>query len=384
MGHGDPRGFVSVTTHAGIKDDAPDLVCVASETACAADGVFTRSRFAGPSVAISRAHVADGRARAVVTLSKNANVATGAAGEADARRVVEIVAEQLGVDETDVLIASTGVIGVPYPMERIVPALQKLRNAMGPADFEAAATGIMTTDTRPKVRRGEVGAARITGIAKGVGMIEPRMATLLAYFFTDAQLAPRELSRAFRGAVGRTFNRMSVDTDTSTSDTALILANGLAGPVDPADFASELERVARELVFDILGDGEGATKLIEVCVERARDEQQALVVGKAIVNSPLVKTAVHGADPNWGRVAMAIGKCEEYEDISPETTEIRMADVEVFPRPASEETLARIRKALEGDSVRIGVRLNAGSASATVWGCDLSPEYVRLNSEYTT
>ena len=239
----------------------------------------------------------------------------------------------VGADPGDVLVASTGVIGRPYPMDASAPTSTRWPRR-SPVGRRAAARAIMTTDTVAKVapcdRRGP---ARVVGIAKGVGMIEPDMATLITFFFTDADVAPEPLDAAFRRVVDRTFNALSIDTDTSTSDTAAIMANGAAGPVDPAGFEAALDAVALSLTRQIARDGEGATTLIEVTVDRARDEAQARRVAKAIVNSPLVKTAVHGADPNWGRVAMAMGKCSDDTDIDHRRVTIRFGEQEVYPQP---------------------------------------------------
>ncbi len=379
-----PKGFKTSVLNIGIKDETKDFVCIFSEAPCAAAGVFTQSRFAGPSVTLSRAHLQDGEARAIVAISKNANVANGPAGEEDAKTVVAGVARTLSIADDDVVIASTGVIGRRYPMERIRPHLETFASALRPADFAEAARAIMTTDTVRKCASVRIGDAVLTGIAKGVGMIEPNMATLLTFFVTDASIAKGDLDAVFRRVMNRTFNCLSVDTDTSTSDSAVILANGLAGPVDLAAFEKAFEELALFLVRKIARDGEGATKLLEVKVDKARDYAEAKQVAKSIVNSPLVKTAVYGADPNWGRVAMAIGKCETYQDITPERTVIRFNGMEVYPKVLGEEDLARLKNLLKKEEVSIHVTLNTGENEATVWGCDLSPEYVHINGDYTT
>jgi glutamate N-acetyltransferase/amino-acid N-acetyltransferase len=224
----------------------------------------------------------------------------------------------------------------------------------------------------------------VAGVAKGVGMIEPDMATMLAYLCTDAELTSDELRPVFRRVVDRTFNCLSVDTDTSTSDTCVLLANGRAGRVDLADFEAALEAVAVSLVRQLARDGEGATKLLEVTVTDARDEAQARRVAKAVLNSPLVKTAVHGADPNWGRVVMAVGKCQDDTDISPETVRVAFGDVETYPAVPDDAGLAELAERLKADEVHIRVSLGTGPARAHVWGCDLSDGYVRINADYTT
>jgi glutamate N-acetyltransferase/amino-acid N-acetyltransferase len=381
-----PAGFTCHVANIGIKDDTDDFVVLAASRPVAAAGVFTRSLFAGPSVLVSREHVADGRARAMVVVSKNANVANGPAGLDDARELVERVAARLGCDAGDVLVASTGVIGRRYPIERVRAGVAAMPTSFGGGSADDAARGIMTTDTVAKVASATVGSgpARVVGIAKGVGMIEPDMATMIAVVLTDAEIDPKALDAAFRGAVDSTFNCVSIDTDTSTSDTAVILASGVAGRVDDHDFADALHAVCLDLTKQIARDGEGAETLIEVTVDAARDGRQAKRVAKSIVNSPLVKTAVHGADPNWGRVAMAVGKCSDETDIDPERVVIRFGGTEVYPTRVDDAGLAALSEYLRGDEVKIGVTLGTGDASATVWGCDLTDGYVRINADYTT
>jgi glutamate N-acetyltransferase/amino-acid N-acetyltransferase len=255
-------------------------------------------------------------------------------------------------------------------------------------DAVRVATAMMTTDTFPKTASATVGegpdAPRVVGVAKGVGMIEPDMATMLAFVLTDARLDVDDLDRITRRVVERTFNSLSVDTDTSTSDTAAVLSNGLAGPVDPDEFAAALESVCTDLVRQLARDGEGASTLLLVDVHGARDDDQARRVAKAIVNSPLVKTAVHGADPNWGRVAMAIGKCSDDTDIDQTKVRIAFGDAEVYPTELSEAELSGLEEYLRGDEVRISVDLGIAQGSWRVYGCDLTDGYVRINADYTT
>lgn len=379
-----PAGFVGVTANLGLKEGADDFAVVAAPAGpVTSAAVFTRSRFAGASVLLSRASDISAF-RGVVTISKNANVATGPTGEANALEVRRLAAEVVGVRPEELLVASTGVIGVQYPMDVLTPALEKLAGTAGDADFDAAATAIMTTDTIAKIETRTVGDASITGIAKGVGMLEPDMATMLTYFFTDAAVPAAELDAAFRRVVDRTYNAVSIDTDTSTSDTAAIFASGTAGAVDLGEFEAALYDAALALVKKIASDGEGASKLITVSVSGARDDAQAKRVGKAIVNSPLVKTAVHGADPNWGRVAMAIGKLREETDISPENVRIAFGGTETYPAQVSANLLADLSTYLSGDEVSIEVDLGIASGEFTVYGCDLTDGYIRINADYTT
>ena len=381
-----PLGFHSHVANIGVKDDTDDFVVIAADRAVPVAGVFTKSRFAGPSVTLSRAQIADGQARAVVVISKNANVATGAQGHADAVEVAQRVATRLGCEPTDVVITSTGVIGRRYPIDRIRAGIDALPDRLTSNDASGPARGMMTTDTVAKLAEAAVAGstARIVGMAKGVGMIEPDMATHISLLFTDAEIGTTDLDAAFRRVVDRTFNCVSIDTDTSTSDSSVIMASGAAGPVDLGAFEAALYEVALELTMQIARDGEGAQSLIEVCVDRARDRAQAKRVAKAIVNSPLVKTAVHGGDPNWGRVAMAIGKCSDDTDIDQDTVVIRFGDTEVYPRLLDDAALAGLSSYMHGPDVRIHVSLATGNADATVWGCDLSDDYVRFNADYTT
>ena len=380
-----PRGFRSHVANIGVKDSTDDFTLVVADSRCAAAGVFTQNRFVGPSVTVSRQHLADNTARAMVVISKNANVANGPQGLADANEVVDGVAKAIGCNANEVLIASTGVIGRPYPMDRIRAGLASIPTSITGTDAEAVARGIMTTDTVHKIAEASIagGTVRVVGVAKGVGMIEPNMATLITMMFTDARIEPAQLDAIFRRVIDRTFNCVSVDTDTSTSDTAVILASGAAGAVDLHAFESALHEVALSLTKQVARDGEGAETLIEVTVDRARDAEQAKRVAKSIVNSPLVKTAVHGADPNWGRVAMAVGKCND-TDINQDDVVIRFGTQEVYPRQVDAAGLARLSDYMRGDDVTIHVSLNNGSASATVWGCDLTDGYVRINADYTT
>ena len=379
-----PVGFRAYVANIGIKDTTDDLVVVATDKPCTAAGMFTTSSFAGPSVIVSREHLSSPTAQAVVVISKNANVATGARGLADAREVVKRVADAIGCAAGDVLIASTGVIGRHYPMDKVRAGLGAIPSTLPLVDAHRVAAGMMTTDTVPKIAAASVGASRIVGVAKGVGMIEPNMATMITVLLTDAQLDAADLDPIFRRVIDRTFNCVSIDTDTSTSDTAIVMASGSAGPVDLDAFEHGLYEVAVSLTKQIARDGEGAEKLIEVTVQQAASPSQAKRVAKAIVNSPLVKTAVHGADPNWGRVAMAIGKSTTADEVDQSRVVIRFGPQEVYPTSVADAGLAVLAAYMRGSEIHITAALAAGEASATVWGCDLTDGYVRINADYTT
>ncbi len=381
-----PQGFGAHVASIGIKDDSADFVVVATDQPCPVAAVFTRSSFAGPSVLVSRRNLRAGCARAVVVISKNANVATGPIGLANAEELVSGVATRLGCPAQQVLVASTGVIGRQYPMDRVRAGIAAIDTPLTVLDADTVAGAMMTTDTVMKVAGAVVegSSARVVGVAKGVGMIEPDMATLITLFFTDAAIAGDRLDAVFRAVIDRTFNCVSVDTDTSTSDTAIVMASGRAGEVDEDSFARALYDVAESLTKQVARDGEGATTLLEVCVDQAASVAQAKRVAKAIVNSPLVKTAVHGADPNWGRVAMAVGKATTADEVDQALVVIRFGHQEVYPAPVDDAGLEALAGYMRGDEVRIHVSLAAGEAQATVWGCDLSDGYVRINADYTT
>ena len=378
-----PQGFATYAGNAGVKDATPDISIIASTRPCTAAGVLTKSLFSGPSVSLSRRHLSGAQARAIVTVSKNANVATGPQGEADAAELASLVADAVGCTPGDVLVASTGVIGRPYPMARLRAHLQALP-AIDQCDLVAVAEAMMTTDTFAKLASARAGAAVVTGVAKGSGMIEPDMATMLAYVVTDAAVNAEVLGPMLRRVVGATFNCLSIDTDTSTSDSVFVLANGAAGDVREEELEQALHGVCRSLALQLAADGEGATKVLQVTVSEARDYGQAKKVAKSIVNSPLVKCAVHGADPNWGRVVMAIGKCSDETGISPEAVKVNFAGWEVYPRLQDEEGLRKVAASMSDGFVEVDVALGAGQAQATVWGCDLSEQYVHINADYTT
>ena len=381
-----PMGFLSVAKNIGIKDETLDFTVIHSTARATAVGMFTQSLFCGAPVIVGREHLADEHAHTLVVNSKNANVATGQRGVDDARATCRWVAQELDIAPEDVIPSSTGVIGHHLPMHCFREAIPgRLRGELCGDNLDAAAEAIMTTDTRPKRIARRVGGSVIAGIAKGAGMIEPDMATMLAFVFTDAALSPDVLRPMLQKSVRKSFNMISVDTDTSTSDTVIAMANGLAGEVDRDAFQAALDEVCIHLAKEVARDGEGASKLIEVAVTSARDDAQAKRVAKAIVNSPLVKTAVHGADPNWGRLAMAIGKCHEETDISPERLRMAFGDTCVFAKGEPQNVdLQGLEAYLRAPEVRIVVDLGLQHGQATAWGCDLTEEYVRINALYTT
>jgi glutamate N-acetyltransferase/amino-acid N-acetyltransferase len=370
-----------------------DLGLLRSEHDCAAAAVFTRNVIKGAPLAVTREAVESGSVRAVVVNSGNANAATGQRGLEDAYAMQALAAEALGVEARGVAVASTGVIGEHLPMGRVSAGIEAAAVGLG-RDGAGFAEAILTTDTRTKevAARVEVGGAVVTvgGTAKGSGMIHPNMGTMLAFLTTDAAVEKRCLQETLSRATDRTFNRVTVDGDTSPSDVALLLANGAAGnerltlgSSDYPVFAEAVEEVARTLAKEIARDGEGATRLVEVVVEGARDEASAAVLARSVIGSNLVKAAVFGEDANWGRVLSAMG----YSGVSfgPGDVEIWFGSVKVFEggEPAEHE-VAEANAALASDEVRITARLGEGAASAAAWGCDLTYEYVKINGSYRT
>ena len=378
-----PQGFALHVGNVGIKDDTNDLMVLTCDSHSSAAGVFTQSRFAGPNIEISKRNIATGVAKAIAVISKNANVATGETGRSNAEEITELIAATVNAEPSEIILGSTGVIGVQYPMDKIRDYLTRLEAPFSERKADLAAAAIMTTDTHPKVASAAAGPANIVGIAKGVGMIEPDMATMIAIITTDAEINSDRLDEIFRRIVDKTFNALSVDTDTSTSDMAVVLASGQAGAVEENEFESALSEVCLDLTRQLAADGEGAETLVVVDVTSARDDEQARRVAKAIVNSPLVKTAIHGRDPNWGRVAMAIGKCGD-ADINQQEVSIHFGDQEVYPTPASPQKLAELETYLASEEVRIAADLGIGDGIFTAYGCDLTDGYVRINADYTT
>jgi glutamate N-acetyltransferase/amino-acid N-acetyltransferase len=379
-----PQGILSLAKNIGIKDATLDLTVIYSTVRARAAAMFTRNRFPGAPVIIGREHIANGYVQALVINSKNANVAMGKLGIDHAIETCRIVSAELGIDPYDVLPFSTGVIGRPLPMDKIRAGLKGIRSELKPNNLKLAAEAIMTTDRYPKYISVRVGKAIIAGIAKGAGMIEPNMATMLVYLMTDAELPKTAMKPMLRRVVDRTFNAMSIDTDTSTSDTVVLMANGLAGKVKLAPFEKGLLEVCEYLTREIARNGEGVTKLITVDVNGAKTAAQAKRVGKLVVNSPLVKTSVYGSDPNWGRVIMAVGKSFD-PTIEPAKVTIRFGETNVFKKGSPVDCdLEALRKYLGQGEVSIGVDLGIGKASARVWGCDLTEGYIKENAYYTT
>jgi glutamate N-acetyltransferase/amino-acid N-acetyltransferase len=386
-----PEGFRFAAVSAGIrKGGSADLGLIVSERAASAAAVFTTNRVAAAPVLLSKRHLAASRglARAIVVNAGNANCATPN-GIRVAERTAAHAARLLGIARRQVLVASTGVIGIPLDEKAIPAALPAALARLAPGAFEDVARAIMTTDTRPKLAFRRVAAgrgsfARVLGMAKGAGMIHPRLATMLAFVLTDAGVSAAALKRITSAAATRTFNRISVDGDTSTNDTVFVLANGLAGRVPEARLAAAIEEVMGDLAVAIAADGEGARKLIKIEVAGARNEAQAEQVARSIANSPLVKTAMAGGDPNWGRILSAAGVAGVALDpaqvsiVLNGTTVCRRGLAAPFDDSELGKQLAAARE------IDILVSIGHGRRRVRFWTCDLTEDYIRINASYRT
>ena len=396
-----PTGFTAAAAHAGLKPDgALDVALLLSASSCATAGVFTRNTLRAAPVIYDADLLSErpGRIRAVAMNARVANACTGAPGLEAARAMARAAEEATGLPPRTALVLSTGVIGVPLPLDKVTAGLKQAAARLSVAGGAEAARAIMTTDTRPKQCAVRIttpaGAITIGGIAKGAGMIHPDMATLLAVITTDAVSEPGVLTPCLRRVADRSFNAISVDGDTSTNDTVLLLANGASG-IDPARdgalwkvFEEALTDVARRLAHAIVEDGEGATRLLEVQITGAQTEGHAREVGRSIARSTLVKTAIHGSDPNWGRVlaaAGAAGVALSADKITLEALDANGAWMTLATGGATAHPdPARARAIFEQKTIRLRLDLGLGRSESTVWTCDLSPEYVRVNSDYTS
>ncbi len=395
-----PKGFRANGIWCGIRKNKgkKDLALIVSDAPCSAAGLYTTNKVQAASVIVTREHLAGGSARAIVCNSGNANACTGEAGMIAARSMAAVVAGKLGIKTTEVVVGSTGVIGVPLPVEPIEMGIDSLIAGLRAesSGADAALEAIMTTDTIKKEIAVEFDLGgkkvRIGAMAKGAGMIHPNMATMLGFITCDAAVSPALLDKALRQAVNRSFNRVTVDGDTSTNDCVVLLANGMAGnkliEVDDPDFkvlADAVEYVCVDLAKGIARDGEGATKLVSCEVKGAASEKDAETLAKSVVGSSLVKAACFGADANWGRILCAMGYSGA--DFKPETVAVRFhsnaGQVLVCEKgasvPFSEEVA---KKVLSEAEITIDISLQGGKAFATAWGCDLTYEYVKINGDY--
>jgi glutamate N-acetyltransferase/amino-acid N-acetyltransferase len=400
-----PKGFRAGTAACGIKaftagasaipsGQKDDLAILHSELPCDTGGVFTTNKVKSASVVIDQLHLQQNRVQALVVNSGNANACTGAQGFRDALQMAKQTADRLELDPPQVLVSSTGVIGRYLPMTALKNGIRLAAESLSARGGETAAKAIMTTDTVSKtveldLQLGGV-PVRIGGMCKGSGMIHPNMATMLAYVVTDAAVERGWAAAIVKQVADRSFNQVTVDGDSSTNDTFLVLANGAAGnppvalgtPESDALEAAVLE-VARRLARKIAEDGEGATKLITVHIEGAPDDGQARLAARSVASSSLVKTAIHGGDPNWGRIVCALGYSGS--ELAIDTLTVKVAGVTVFDKGAGVEAdLDRVRAAFQQPEIEVFASLGMGEGSAEAWGCDLSEEYVRINADYTT
>ncbi len=387
-------GFKASAVAAGIKKTRGlDLALIYSEKVANVAAVFTKNKVKAAPVVLSREHTRDGRARAIVANSGNANACTGKAGLATARKTAELVAGELGILPEEVLVASTGVIGAPLDMDLISRAVPDLVKGLSWEGVHRAAEAIMTTDTFPKISRfqGRAGGKDygILGIAKGAGMIMPDMATMLGFVMTDLRVEADELRDALISSVDSTFNRISVDGDTSTNDMLVLMANGAAGNrelrgEDRKEFRSGLTRVLQDLAGMIVRDGEGATKVVNIEIRGAHSPSDAFEAARTVANSSLVKTAFYGADPNWGRIMAALGRAgitmaEESVDIWIDEVQIVAGGTGVGP-----ESERKAAEKMAGDLFSVTIDLHQGACRDRVITCDLTHEYVSINAEYRT
>jgi len=389
-------GILASGIHGGIKASGKrDLALVYSSVPARAAALFTTNQVRGAPVQVSMEHIKGKTIQAILASSGCANTCTGEQGLRDAREMAGIVADLLRIPVRHVLVASTGIIGQPLPMDRVRAALPKLVKALSPQGGRVAAEGILTTDTVPKeaALRIEVAGrpATIGGIAKGVGMIEPHLATMFCFLATDVAIAQDALQAVLRRAVDRSFNRITVDGDQSTSDTVAILANGLAEntPLEKGSrglraLARGVEALAQRLARMLVKDGEGATKLVEIRIRGAKTRREALSAARSVANSLLVKTALNGQDPNWGRIMMALGKSRAI--VAADKVGIWIGEEALVAggqlKPGAR--LDRVREVMARPEYTIGIDLGLGSAQDSVWTCDLSEEYVRINAKYST
>ncbi|CAN5802124.1 bifunctional glutamate N-acetyltransferase/amino-acid acetyltransferase ArgJ [soil metagenome] len=376
-----PGGYRCASRNCGIKASGRDLALFVSDVDASAAAVFTRNRFPGAPIILGRETIRSGVLRAIVVNSRVSNVATGEEGIANARRMAAAAAAEIGTEPGRVLVSSTGVIGVPLPVAKIEAGLRGMATGLSDDPLEGA-LGIMTTDTYPKALSLRAGDATLTVVAKGAGMIEPDMATMLAYIFTDAAFDAETLDAMLRAAVDVSFNMLSVDTDTSTSDTCVIMANGQAGVVDAGSFMDALQAACIRMTEMLARDGEGATKLIRATVRGAASVPDARRVAKSLVNSPLIKTMAYGADPNVGRILMAVGKCFDATLVPDRVGASINGFVVVEGGQRARYDDERVRSELAGDVVDLEVDLGVGEAEATAYGCDLTEGYIRENAAY--
>jgi len=386
--------FKASAVSAGLKKDGGlDMALIYCEVEATAAGVFTTNKVKAAPVLLTMKNIKAGTARAIIANSGNANACTGARGMSDAKDTALVLAKEMALNAEDVLVCSTGVIGLPLDLEKVSAAVPRLVAGLSERGLEQAARAIMTTDTFPKIsyREGQVGGKpfKMAGIAKGAGMIMPNMATMLCFILTDVRIDRETLSNSLSWAVDRTFNRITVDGDTSTNDCVLAMASGMAGngPLSESDgeaFRGVLREVAEELALMIVRDGEGATKTVKVLVKGAPDPDSALTAARTVANSLLVKTAFYGSDPNWGRIMAALGRSGipmEENKVDIWIDDIQIVTKGLGPGGVQESKAAQVMKR---DNFLLMIDLNMGPYQEQMWTCDISHEYVSINADYRT
>lgn len=399
-----PLGFQTSGVYCGIKKKKPDLALVYSQFPAVVAGMFTTNKVKAAPVVLSQKRIRQGKARLIIANSGNANACTGKRGFENAVRMCEVAAEKLGIDSREVLVASTGVIGEQLPMDKVERGIEMAVNALSPQGSRQAAEAIMTTDKNIKELALETSIpgrgkkkVKIGGIAKGAGMIAPNLATMLCFITTDVCITKHALEEALQRAVNKSFNQISIDGDMSTNDTVIIFANGRAGNrkiktwrkkptlrVKDANFEKfchSLEHLCIYLAKSIVKDGEGAGKMFEVRVEGAAFPKDARRIARAVANSNLVKTAIAGASPNWGRIMAALGSAQA--KVKLEKLEVAVNDMVVVKNGESAGVcIPKLRESLSDEDIDILIKLNQGTCQAVFWGCDLTERYVKINKRY--
>ncbi len=385
-----PQGFSFLGSNIGLKKKDLDFGVIHSKVKCRAVALFTKNLICGAPIIVGKDHLKKGYLQTIVVNSKNANVHTGKRGIQDALTTCKLTAKELSLANHElVLPSSTGVIGNYLPLEKIKKGISEINPNLGSSkkQFLNFCQAILTTDTYIKWGLVQVGKSKLLGIAKGAGMVEPNLATMLVYFITDAKLEKRYLKKTLQEACASSFNALTIDGDTSTSDTVALLANGLAGKVPLGDFSHALNHLSHYLAQEILRDGEGISKIIELTIKNADNLKNAKTIAKSILNSFLVKTAFYGNDPNWGRIIMAIGKTQ-IKKIKPEAIKIFIQDSQekiLLSTPSWEKKeRQKIIKLFKKKKLALEVDLEMGNFSKTFWGTDASEKSVALNSQYTT
>ena len=385
-----PKGFTGAGVNCGVRKYRPDLGLIVSDFDCAASGVFTKNKIKGASLLDAMSKLPGQKIRAIVTTSGQANTATGEGGVQDNKRMVDEVAQLVDVSPGQVLSASTGVIGVPLEIEKICRAMPELKSRLTTSANQFA-TAILTTDLVPKMVSTEIvlseGTVRLTGICKGSGMIHPNMATMLGYFLTDAKMEPGLVDQLLKESTNDSFNMISVDGETSTNDSVFFLANGaseveLKDPKDIEVFREKLMQMSKFLAQSIARDGEGATRLIQFKLNGVVDNDESRRLARSLSISPLIKTAINGCDPNWGRIVARLGM----EGIEANAIlEVQVQGMTVWSRGEGIQfDDAELSRQMRSDSVTIDIQLNLGADSITAWSCDYSVKYIEINADYRT